>query len=243
MADWDELLEEQRAREERADAGGGRARQARQRRLGRRNARERIAALVDAGSFSELGRHVLHAHPGDDDAGLSAHRHPGDGLVCGLATVDGRPVAVYAHDPTVLRGALGRAGADKLIRLLDLAGARRIPVVALADSDGARVAEVLGAIEGYGAVIAHTIGLRRRVVQLTLACGLCVGGAAYTAVLGDLVAMVELQSFLFLTGDKVTRVVTGAETAIDDLGGPPVHARKTGACHAVLADESAGIAW
>jgi len=165
MADWDELLEEQRAREERADAGGGRARQARQRRLGRRIARERIAALVDAGSFSELGRHVLHAHPGDDDAGLSAHRHPGDGLVCGLATVDGRPVAVYAHDPTVLRGALGRAGADKLIRLLDLAGARRIPVVALADSDGARVAEVLGAIEGYGAVIAHTIGLRRRVVD------------------------------------------------------------------------------
>lgn len=241
--DWEDLLGELRAHDERADAGGGRARQARQRRLGRGNARERIAALCDAGSFCELGRHVLHAHPGDDDAGLAAHRHPGDGLVCGLASVDGRPIAVYAHDPTVLRGALGRAGAEKLCRLLDLAGERRLPVVALADSDGARVAEVLGAIEGYGAVIARTIGLRRRCVQITLACGLCVGGAAYTAVLGDAVAMIEGQSFLFLTGDKVTRVVTGAETPIEDLGGPAVHARKTGACHAVLPDEAAGIAW
>ena len=86
MADWDELLAELRAQDERADSGGGRARQARQRKLGRGNARERIAALVDAGSFSELGRHVLHAHAADDDAGLAAHRHPGDGLVCGLAT-------------------------------------------------------------------------------------------------------------------------------------------------------------
>jgi acetyl-CoA carboxylase carboxyltransferase component len=244
MADksWTELLDEQRGHDERADAGGGRARQARQRRLGRGNARERIAALVDAGSFSELGRHVLHRHA-DEDTGLAAHRHPGDGLVSGLATVAGRPIAVYAHDPTVLRGALGRAGAEKLCRLLEHAAAKRLPVVALADSDGARVAEVIDAIEGYGAVIARTIALRRRVVQLTLVCGLCVGGAAYTAVLGDLIGMVDGQSFLFLTGDKVTRVVTGAETPIDELGGPALHARKTGACHAVLPDEVAGIAW
>jgi acetyl-CoA carboxylase carboxyltransferase component len=240
---WPALLEEQRRREEQADAGGGRARQARQHRLARLNARERIAALVDAGSFGELGRHVLHRHDGDESAGLAAHRHPGDGLVCGFAAVDGRPVAVYAHDPTVLRGALGRAGAEKLCRLLDLAGERRVPVVTLADSDGARVAEVVDAIEGYGAVIARTIRLRRQVPQITLVSGLCVGGAAYTAVLGDLVAMVDGQSFLFLTGDKVTRVVTGAETPIEDLGGPALHAGKTGACHAVVPDEAAGIAW
>jgi propionyl-CoA carboxylase beta chain len=118
-----------------------------------------------------------------------------------------------------------------------------VPVVTLADSDGARVAEVVDAIEGYGAVIARTIRLRRQVPQVTLVGGLCVGGAAYTAVLGDLVAMVEGQSFMFLTGDKVTRVVTGAETPIEDLGGPALHAGKTGACHAVLPDEAAGIAW
>jgi acetyl-CoA carboxylase carboxyltransferase component len=244
MADpsLEELLAELEARERRADEGGGRARQARQRRLGRGNARERIAALVDPGSFVELGRHVLHRH-GHDSETLAAHRHPGDGLVCGMATVDGREVAVYAHDPTVLRGALGRAGADKLCRLLDLAGRRRTPLVALVDSDGARVEEVVDAIDGYGQVMARTIRLKGAVPQLTLICGLAVGGAAYTAVLTDVVGMVAGQSFLFLTGEKVARVVTGEEVALDDLGGSDVHARTTGSCHAVLPDEAAGMAW
>lgn len=239
---WRGVLDELEARERRADEGGGRARQARQKKLGRKNARERIAALVDAGSFVELGRHVLHRHAHDSET-LAAHRHPGDGLVCGLATVDGRGVAVYAHDPTVVRGAVGRAGADKLCRLLDLAERRGLPVVALIDSDGARIEEVIDAIDGYGAVMARTIRLQGKVVQLSLVCGLAVGGAAYTAVLTDMVGMVAGQSFMFLTGEKVAKVVTGEEVAIDDLGGPELHARVTGACHAVLPDEDAGIAW
>src|SRR5262249_6902043 len=156
---------------------------------------------------------------------------------------DGREVAVYAHDPTVLRGALGRAGADKLCRLLDLAGRRRAPVVALVDSDGARVEEVIDAIDGYGQVMGRTLRLRARVPQLTLVCGLAVGGAAYTAVLTDVVGMIAGQSFMFLTGEKVARVVTGEEVALDELGGPELHAKVTGSCHAILPDEAAGIAW
>lgn len=236
------LLAERDRREARVEEGGGPARQARQRRLGRLTARERIAALVDPDSFVELGRYTLHRHAHADDA-LASNRHPGDGLVCGLAAVHGQSVVVYAHDPTVLRGALGHAASRKLCRLLDLAGERGLPVVALADSDGVRVPEGTDAIEAYGEVIRRIVHLRGRVWQLTLVCGLCVGAAAYAAALTDVVGMVEGQSFMFITGPKVTRAITGEDVSIEELGGPALHARRTGACHAVLPDERAGIEW
>lgn len=238
----EELLGEHAAREARADEGGGPARQARQTRLGRWNARERIAALVDAGSFVELGRHVLHRATYTSEL-LAANRHPGDGVVCGLASCDGRPVAVVAHDPTILRGAVGLAGAKKVCRLLDLAKERRAPIVWLSDSDGARIDEGTDAIDAYGEIIRRTVLLNGIVPQITLACGLCVGAAAYTAALTDWVGMVEGQSWMFITGAKVTRKMTGEEVEIDDLGGPRMHAKTTGQCHAIFADERSGIAW
>lgn len=236
------LLEELRAKEAQADAGGGTDRQARQNRLGRLNARERIAALVDPGSFQELGRHVKtrHAHA---STRLEQMQPPGDGLVCGLAAVNGKTIAVYAHDPTVLRGSFGHEASKKLCRLLDLALERRLPVVALADSEGVRVEEGTHAVESFGEVIGRTIKLKGQVPQLTLACGLCVGGAAYTAVLTDCVGMVEGQSFMFVTGDAVNRSVGVAGAAIDELGGWQLHSTTTGACQAVLPDEMQGIAW
>jgi acetyl-CoA carboxylase carboxyltransferase component len=240
MAD---LEAERAAREQRVDEGGGRARQERHRRLGRLGARERIAAVIDAGSFVELGRHVVHRVPDSESEALAANRHPGDGLVCGLATVEGREVAIYAHDPTVLRGAVGLAAARKLCRVLDLALERRLPVIALADSDGVRVEEGTDAIDAYGEIIRRTVKLRGRVPQLTLVCGLCVGAAAYCAALTDVVAMVKGQSFLFITGPKVTRVATGEDVDIAELGGAELHARTTGACHALLDDEPGALAW
>lgn len=231
------------AMEARVDDAGGRARLARQRRLGRLTADERIAALVDEGSFVELGRYVEHRHA-DASEVLASNRPPGDGLRCGLARVDGRAVAVYAHDPTVLRGALGHAASRKLVRLYELARPRRLPVVSLADSDGVRVEEGTFAVHAYGEVIDHTIAYGAEGgLQLTLACGLCVGAAAYQAALTDFVGMVEGQSFLFITGEKVTEVVTGQRATLDELGGPAMHASTTGACHAVLPDEREGIAW
>jgi acetyl-CoA carboxylase carboxyltransferase component len=242
LSDLTTLLAELREREERAEEGGGRARLERQKRLGRLGARERIALLCDQGSFVELGKHLLHRHADASDL-LAANRHPGDGLVCGLGAVAGRTVAVYAHDPTVLRGALGRAAAQKLCRLLDLAGERGYPILALADCDGVRVEEGTDAIDAYGEVLRRTVRLKHRVPQLTLVCGLCVGAAAYTASLTDLVGMVAAQSYLFITGPKVTKVVTGEDVTLDELGGALMHARKTGACHAVLEDERAGLEW
>lgn len=244
MADaaWKELLAELERREARAEEGGGAARQARQARLGRMTARERVAALVDEGSFVELGRHVQHRHDRSSEQ-LAANQHPGDGVVAGFARVDGRDVALYAHDPTVLRGALGHEASKKVCRLLDLAGEKGCPVVCLADSDGVRVDEGMDAIDAYGEIIRRTVRLQGKVPQITLVLGLCVGAAAYTAALGDLVGMVEGQSWLFITGPKVTKVVTGEDVTLDDLGGPAMHATKTGQCHAILADEREGLAW
>lgn len=227
-------------RDARAEEGGGRARQERHQRLGRLTARARIAALLRPGSFVELGKHVTHRHAATSPA-LAANQHPGDGLVCGLGEIGGRTVAIYAHDPTVLRGALGHAASRKLCRLLDLAGERGYPVIALADCDGVRVEEGTDAIDAYGEVIARTIRLKGRVPQLTLVCGLCVGAAAYNAALTDLTVMVAGQSYLFITGPRVTRVVTGEEVTLEALGGPELHARKTGAAQAVVESEAEGF--
>ena len=242
MSGEDALLEELARREQAADEGGGPSRQARHKRLGRMTARERIAALVDEGSFGELGRHVKSRHGHASDR-LAANLHPGDGMVCGLAQVGGRPVAVWANDPTVLRGAIGRQGTVKLCRLLDLALERGLPVLALVDSDGMRVEEGTDAVQSLGDLIVRTLRLREQgAVQLSLVCGLCVGGAAYNAVLTDFVAMVEQQSFMFVTGGKVSKEVTGEDRELVDLGAPELHAKLTGSCHAVVASEAQGVA-
>jgi propionyl-CoA carboxylase beta chain len=238
----DDLLTELESRESRADQGGGPARVARQKKLGRGTARERIGALIDSGSFVELGRHALHRNPGSDGP-LGAHRHPGDGIVAGLARIDGRPVAVWTHDPTVLRGAVGLAGARKVCRLMDLALERGLPIVTIADSDGARVEEGLDAIEGNGELMRRIIRMKGRIPQITLVAGLCAGAAAYAAALTDWVAMVEGQSYLFITGAKITKVVTGEDVSIDDLGGPAMHVTRTGQCHSIVATEAEGVLW
>ncbi len=239
---YESLREEIAANEARVGEGGGRARQERHRKLGRLLARERIDALCDSGSFFELGRHVTARLNGRAEV-MAPHLHPGDGVVAGLGTVAGRPVAVYAHDPTVLRGAMGREGARKVCRLLDLALERKLPVVALVDCDGVRLEEGTDAIEGYGEILHRTALLKGHCPQVTLVCGLCVGAAAYAAALTDCVGAIEGQSYMFITGPTVTRAVTGEEVSLEDLGGAAMHARKTGACHAVLDDERTAIEW
>lgn len=228
--------------EREADVGGGAARQERHRALGRWTVRERIAALVDDGSFFELDRYASRNRPTLSRA-LAAQRFVGDGVVTGFARVDGADVAVYAHDPTVLRGAQGEVGCQKIVRLLREARSRRTPVVCIADSDGARVPEALDAVEANAAVMQATAEAQGEVPLLTLVCGLCVGAAAYTAALHDLTAMVRDRSFLFVTGPRVTRAATGEDVAIEDLGGAELHATVTGSAHALVDDEAAGVAW
>ena len=240
--DREELRRELARREAALEEPGGPARVARQRRLGRMTGRERVLALVDEGSFVELGAHVLHDHAHVHET-LAANRHPGDGVVAGIGAVSGRRVVVVANEPTILRGAMGHAASRKVCRALDLAKERGLPVVTLADSDGVRVEEGLDAVDAYGEILLRVARLKGVVPQITVVFGLCVGAAAYAAALGDFVAMVEGQSYLFITGPKVTKVVTGEDVTLDALGGPAMHARTTGQCHAVVKDEPSAIAW
>ncbi len=235
------LDEELAERTKRAEEGGGEAKLARQERLGKWTARRRISELIDEGTFSEIGKHALHRFA--EPHALAAHRHPGDGLICGTARIDGRRIAIIAHDPTVLRGALGLAGARKIGRLMDTAREFKLPVITLTDCEGARVAEGGDSIEAYGSVLAEHVKTQGIVTQLTLVSGLCVGGAAYSAGLMDWVAMVRDQSFMFITGAKVTRVVMGEDADMEELGGAEMHAKKTGQCHALVDDEATGTKW
>jgi acetyl-CoA/propionyl-CoA carboxylase carboxyl transferase subunit len=227
LAAW--ALEEARAQD-----GGGRHKQDRQRKLGRLPARDRLAALFDGGAYDELGRHVVHR-------GRGRERTPGDGVITAVGLVEGRRVAAFAHDVTVQRGALGLDGAHKVVRLYGQALQVGMPVVGLHDSDGVRVDEGPEAIGGYGEVIRMSVEASGVVPQLAVVCGLCVGAAAYTAALSDTVIMVDEWGFMFITGSKVTRTVTGEDTPVEELGGARMHASLSGAAQLVCSDDTAAL--
>ena len=218
----EQLLAAWAQEEQRADDGGGSAKQERQHKLGRLTARDRLARLFDGGVFEELGRHVTHR-------GRGRERAPGDGVVTAIGRVDGRRVAAFAHDVTVQRGALGLDGAGKVVRLYQQALAVGMPVVGVHDSDGVRVDEGPGAIGGYGEIIRISVEASGVVPQLAVVCGLCVGAAAYTAALSDAVFMVDEWGLMFITGSKVTRAVTGEDSPVEELGGARMHAATSGA--------------
>lgn len=243
MSELDALLARHTSESQRIDAAGGRAVQARQQRLGRMLARQRVEALLDAGSFVEIGRHHMTSISTDDPRAAASPPPPGDGIICGMGTLEGHTIAVCAHDPTVLRGAVGAAGARKLIQLLKLAIQQRVPLITLADSDGARIAEGVDAISGWSEVMGLTVKHRKLAPHLTAAMGLCVGAVAYNAMLADLLVMVEPHSFMFITGPSVTQTVTGEPCDIEALGGARLHADITGAAQAAVPDEPAAIDW
>lgn len=216
----------------RADEGGGAALQRRQHRLGRMLVRERIGVLCDEGTFQEIGK--LRRTTLGEDGNESAL---GDGVVTGVGRIGGRPVAVYAHDATVLRGALGVGGARKILRLLEQARRQRLPVIAIHDSDGVRVNEGPEAIAGFAEVLGATARLSGWVPQISVVLGLSVGGAAYSSALQDVVIGQRETGFLFVTGSKVAKVMTGQDAPLEELGGVDMHARTTGLVHLALDGE------
>jgi propionyl-CoA carboxylase beta chain len=220
------------ALEREAAAGGGEDAQRRQKRLGRMLVRERVDALVDPGSFLEVGAFVRSRASGE-----RAERRWGDGVVAGTARIVGRPVIVYAHDATVHRGAVGVAGAEKILRVLRIAEEQRLPVVSLLDSDGARVSEGQHIVPAVARVLRQIARLSGHVPQVSVALGLCGGAAAYGAALSDVVIAQAGRSYLFVTGSKVTQVVTGQDASLEDLGGAAMHAKRTGLVHLQHAEE------
>lgn len=188
-------------------------------------ARARLERLFDPGTFEEVGAGVLHKC---ENFGLDKRRIPGDGVVTGMGTVNGRTVYAYCQDKTVFGGSLGEAHAMKICRLMDMAGQAKKPFVAINDSGGARIHEGVESLAGYGEIFRRNVKMSGVIPQIAVICGPCAGGAVYSPALMDFVAMVEGSSFMFLTGPKVVKTVTFEDVTTEALGGGRTHAQQTG---------------
>ncbi|HEX6471600.1 MAG TPA: acyl-CoA carboxylase subunit beta [Streptosporangiaceae bacterium] len=195
--------------------------------------RQRVGRLADPGSFIEFGsmaRHRVTAF------GMHRRRPPGDGVVTGLASVDGRPIGLFAQDPSVLGGSLGEVHASKIARIMAHALRARMPVVGLLDSGGARIQEGVAALDGYGAIFRANVQLSGRVPQISTVVGPCAGGAVYSPALTDIVIMQRDRAHMFLTGPRVVKAVTFADVTAAELGGAELHGKRSGVAHLVAAD-------
>ncbi|HEY0345386.1 MAG TPA: carboxyl transferase domain-containing protein, partial [Solirubrobacteraceae bacterium] len=194
---------------------------------------ERLEALCDPGSIQLVRGEVLSRRMGDRTS-------PGDGVVGATGSVDGRPIACFAQDPSYLGGSLGEVQADTICRVLALAGRARMPVVCFIESAGARLQEGVAALSGYGRIFkAHTM-LSGQVPQISVICGASAGGGSYAPALTDVVVMTK-QASMFLTGPGVVREVTGENVDGQTLGGPRVHERN-GVCQ-LVAESDLDAAW
>ena len=221
-----------------ARMGGGQARIDAQHARGKLTARERINRLLDPNSFEELGPYVEHRHSA---FGLDRQRHAGDGVVTGFGHIDGRRVAVFAQDFTVLGGSFSETQALKVGRLLETATSSGLPVLALLDSVGARIQEGIWSLAGFGDLFWRNTQASGVVPQISLMLGPCAGGAVYSPGLTDFVIMARGSSYMFITGPDVIRTVTGEEVDAETLGGADTHAGGSGVAHFVADDENAAF--
>jgi acetyl-CoA carboxylase carboxyltransferase component len=231
-------LERLRALREAALLGGGPERIAQQHARGKGTAREHLARLLDPDSFQELGSLARHQV---SDYGLATRRYPGDGVVTGFGAINGRRVAVYAQDFTVLGGSFSEVQAQKITRLMDLATESGIPIIGLNDSGGARIQEGVRSLAAYGEVFLRNVLASGVVPQISLILGPCAGGAVYSPALTDFVIMARNVGYMFLTGPEVIRAVSGREVTVQQLGGADVHHERSGVAHLVADTEGAAL--
>ena len=226
-------IEQLRKLREEALHSGSRRAVDRQHEQGKLTARERIAHLLDKGSFQEMDMLVRHQASG---FGIEAKRPPGDAVVTGYGTVDGRTVFVYAEDFTVFGGSLGRAVADKICKLMDLAMEVGAPIVGLKDSGGARIQEGVASLDGYGRIFERNVRASGVIPQISVIMGPCAGGAVYSPAITDFVIQVDKASHMFITGPDVIKAVSGEEVSFEELGGALTHASTSGVTHFVFQD-------
>ncbi len=226
------------AKREAARLGGGESKIAKQHEKGKYTARERIALLVDEGSFEEIDMFVQHR---STNFGIDKTKFLGDGVVVGSGTIDGRLVYVFAQDFTVIGGALGEMLAAKICKVMDLAMQMGAPVIGLNDSGGARIQEGVNGLCGYGEIFERNILASGVIPQISGIFGPCAGGAVYSPALTDFNIMVRGSSYMFLTGPKVVKTVTGEDVSQEQLGGADVHAAKSGVAHFAVDNEDDGI--
>ena len=213
------------AKREQAHLGGGEKAIEKQHARGKYTARERIDMLVDENSFEEYDMFKLHrCH----NFGMEKKQFPGDGVVAGSATIDGRLVYVFAQDFTVNGGSLSETMAQKICKVMDMAMTMGAPVIGINDSGGARIQEGICALAGYGEIFERNILASGVIPQIAGIFGPCAGGAVYSPALQDFIMMMENTSYMFLTGPKVVKTVTGEDIDAEHLGGASVHASKSG---------------
>ena len=222
-----------------AMAGGGKDRQEKQHQQGKMTARERIELLLDPDSFVEMDRFVTHRCT---DFGMADKKIPGDGVVTGHGTVDGRTIYVFAQDFTVFGGSLSGAFAQKICKIMDLAVKTGAPVVGLNDSGGARIQEGVESLAGYAEIFWRNVQASGVVPQISLILGPCAGGAVYSPAITDFVIMAQETSFMFITGPDVIKTVTHETVTQEELGGAVRHASTSGVAHFAADDEKTAIA-
>ena len=221
-----------------AKLGGGEKRIASQHAKGKFTARERLEMLLDEGSFEELDMFVTHRC---NNFGLEKEKYLGDGVVTGHGTIDGRTVYVFAQDFTVFGGSLSETMALKICKVMDMAMKMGCPMIGINDSGGARIQEGVTSLAGYAEIFQRNIMASGVIPQISAIFGPCAGGAVYSPALTDFVLMTEDNSYMFVTGPKVVKSVTGEDISTEDLGGADIHSRKSGVSHFKAENEEEGI--
>ena len=238
MSKQTEKIKELVAKREQARLGGGEKAIEKQHQRGKYTARERIEMLVDEGSFEEYDMFKLHrCH----NFGMEKKHYYGDGVVCGSATIDGRLVYVSAQDFTVNGGSLSETMAQKICKVMDMAVQNGAPMISLNDSGGARIQEGICSLAGYGEIFERNILASGVIPQISGIFGPCAGGAVYSPALTDFNIMTRGTSYMFLTGPKVVKTVTGEDVTQEQLGGASVHSTKSGVAHFAVDTEEDGL--
>ena len=219
-----DVLEELERRRAVARLGGGQVRIDAQHSRGKLTARERIGLLMDDNSFEEFDMYVEHRCA---EFGMEKTKIPGDGVVTGWGTINGRVVYVFAKDFTVFGGSLSEAHARKIIKIQDMALQNRAPIIGLFDAGGARIQEGVAALGGYGEVFLRNVLASGVIPQISVIMGPCAGGDVYSPAMTDFIFMVKDTSYMFVTGPDVVKTVTNETVTAEELGGARVHTTKS----------------
>ena len=217
---------------------GGEERIQTQHQRGRLTARERLELLLDRGSFREVDAFVVHR---THDFGLENQKYPGDSVVTGWGTMDGRLVYVFSQDFTVFGGSLGEVHAEKICKIMDMAMKNGAPVIGLNNSGGARIQEGVISLGGYADIFLRNTLASGVIPQVSVIMGPCAGGAVYSPALTDFIFMVRNSSYMFVTGPDVVKTVTHEQVSFEELGGAGVHAEVSGVCHVACDSEGEAL--
>lgn len=223
---------------EEAKLGGGIKRIEAQHTKGKFTARERIEMLLDEGSFEEFDMFVTH---NSHDFGLEKQHYLTDGVITGYGTIDGRIVYVYSQDFTIFGGSLSETMARKICKVMDQALKVGAPIIGINDSGGARIQEGVKSLAGYAEIFQRNIMASGVIPQLSAILGPCAGGAVYSPALTDFILMTHKSSYMFVTGPKVAKTVTGEDITTEELGGADVHGKKSGVTHFIADSEEEGL--